>query len=384
MKLFALPTVMALLACLGAPLAALAQEGVTDTTVRFAQVAAMDGPAAALGTGMNLGIRAAFEEVNRAGGINGRSLALDSFDDGYEPELSVDHVRRVIAENSHIALIGPVGTPTTQATQPLATEGGVPVIGPFTGAGFLRAADMRNVFNVRASYDAETERWIKHLVDEKGLKKIAILYQDDGFGRAGLSGVVAALDRRGMTLVAEGLYARNTVAVKSALIDIRKSEAEAVVMVGAYKPVAEFIRLSRKLDFNPVFMNISFVGTDALLAELGTDGAGVIISQVVPFPQDTTIALVRDYHAALAAIDPAAKPGFISLEGYIAGRLAIEALKAAGPTPTRAGLLTALAGLSTVEMGGITLQFGSGDNQGMDDVFMTVITPDGQIEPYAG
>ncbi|MCU0901076.1 MAG: ABC transporter substrate-binding protein [Cypionkella sp.] len=384
MKLFALPTVMALLACLGAPLAALAQEGVTDTTVRFAQVAAMDGPAAALGTGMNLGIRAAFEEVNRAGGINGRSLALDSFDDGYEPELSVDHVRRVIAENSHIALIGPVGTPTTQATQPLATEGGVPVIGPFTGAGFLRAADMRNVFNVRASYDAETERWIKHLVDEKGLKKIAILYQDDGFGRAGLSGVVAALDRRGMTLVAEGLYARNTVAVKSALIDIRKSEAEAVVMVGAYKPVAEFIRLSRKLDFNPVFMNISFVGTDALLAELGTDGAGVIISQVVPFPQDTTIPLVRDYHAALAAIDPAAKPGFISLEGYIAGRLAIEALKAAGPTPTRAGLLTALAGLSTVEMGGITLQFGSGDNQGMDDVFMTVITPDGQIEPYAG
>jgi len=384
MKLFALPTVMALLACLNAPLAALAQEGVTDTTVRFAQVAAMDGPAAALGTGMNLGIRAAFEEVNRAGGINGRSLALDSFDDGYEPELSVDHVRRVIAENSHIALIGPVGTPTTQATQPLATEGGVPVIGPFTGAGFLRAADMRNVFNVRASYDAETERWIKHLVDEKGLKKIAILYQDDGFGRAGLSGVVAALDRRGMTLVAEGLYARNTVAVKSALIDIRKSEAEAVVMVGAYKPVAEFIRLSRKLDFNPVFMNISFVGTDALLAELGTDGAGVIISQVVPFPQDTTIALVRDYHAALAAIDPAAKPGFISLEGYIAGRLAIEALKAAGPTPTRAGLLTALAGLSTVEMGGITLQFGSGDNQGMDDVFMTVITPDGQIEPYAG
>ena len=384
MKFFALPTVMALLACLNAPLAALAQEGVTDTTVRFAQVAAMDGPAAALGTGMNLGIRAAFEEVNRAGGINGRSLALDSFDDGYEPELSVDHVRRVIAENSHIALIGPVGTPTTQATQPLATEGGVPVIGPFTGAGFLRAADMRNVFNVRASYDAETERWIKHLVDEKGLKKIAILYQDDGFGRAGLSGVVAALDRRGMTLVAEGLYARNTVAVKSALIDIRKSEAEAVVMVGAYKPVAEFIRLSRKLNFNPVFMNISFVGTDALLAELGADGAGVIISQVVPFPQDTTIPLVRDYHAALAAIDPAAKPGFISLEGYIAGRLAIEALKAAGPTPTRAGLLTALAGLSTVEMGGITLQFGSGDNQGMDDVFMTVITPDGQIEPYAG
>lgn len=384
MKLTAVSAFLAMLACMGASLPALAQEGVTEKTVSFAQVAALEGPAAALGSGMNLGIRAAFEEANLAGGINGRMLSLDAFDDGYEPERSVEQVRRLIGENGHIALIGSVGTPTTQATQPLATEAGMPVIGPFTGAGFLRAADLGNVFNVRASYDAETERWIKHLVDEKGLTKIAILYQDDGFGRAGLSGVVAALERRGMTLVAEGLYARNTVAVKSALIDIRKSEAEAVVMVGAYKPVAEFIRLSRKLEFSPVFMNISFVGTDALLGELGAEGAGVIISQVVPFPRDTSIPLVSEYQAALAAVDPTAAPGFVSLEGYIAGRLAIEALKSAGPAPSRAGLLSALAGLTKVEMGGITLQFGVGDNQGMDDVFMTVISPDGQIEPYAG
>lgn len=384
MKRFATPAMLAVMACLGTSFPSLAQEGVTDTTVRFAQVAALEGPAAALGSGMSLGIRAAFEEANRAGGVNGRMISLDAFDDGYEPERSVEEVRRVIDENAHLALIGPVGTPTTQATLPLANEAGVPVIGPFTGAGFLRAGDQRHVFNVRASYDAETERWIKHLVDEKGLTKIAILYQDDGFGRAGLSGVVAALERRGMTLVAEGLYARNTVAVKSALIDIRKSEAEAVVMVGAYKPVAEFIRLSRKLKYNPVFMNISFVGTDALLTELGADGAGVIISQVVPFPHDMTIPLVTTYHAALAAVDPQAQPGFISLEGYITGRLAIEALKAAGPAPTRAGYLSALAGLTAIDMDGLTLQFGAGDNQGMDDVFMTVISADGQIEPYAG
>lgn len=384
MKLSAVSALLAMLACVGTGLPALAQEGVTETTVRFAQVAALEGPASALGTGMTLGIRAAFEEANRAGGVNGRMVSLDAFDDGYEPERSVEQVRRVIGDNGHIALIGPVGTPTTQATQPLAAEAGVPVIGPFTGAGFLRNTDLGNVFNVRASYDAETERWIKHLVDEKGLTRIAILYQDDGFGRAGLTGVVAALERRGMTLVAEGLYARNTVAVKSALIDIRRSEAEAVVMVGAYQPVAEFIRLSRKLEFNPVFMNISFVGTDALLTELGVDGAGVIISQVVPFPHDTTLPLVATYHAALAAVDPAASPGFISLEGYIAGRLALEALKSAGPTPTRAGFMQALAGLTTIELGGVTLQFGAGDNQGMDDVYMTVISADGQIEPYAG
>ncbi len=377
-----LASFLSALICLASPV--MAGQGVTDTTISFAQVAALDGPAAALGTGMQLGVRAAFEEANRAGGVAGRMLTLESFDDGYEPERSVEHVSAILAGDAHLGLIGPVGTPTTQAAQPLTTEHAFPVIGPFTGAGFLRSAELTNVFNVRASYDAETERWIQYLADIKGLKKIAILYQDDGFGRAGLSGVTKALEKRGMKLVAEGVYARNTTAVKAALLDIRRSEAEAVVMVGAYKPVAEFIRLSRKLDFNPVFMNISFVGTDALIAELGGDGAGVIISQVVPYPMDATVPLVAEYQAALTALDPAATPGFVSLEGYIAGRLAIEALRNSGPHLTRNSFLMALRSLSKVDLGGVVLEYGAGDNQGMDDVFMTVISPEGQIQPFSG
>ncbi len=374
--------VIALFAFVTAP--AWANEGVTDSTISFAQVAALEGPASALGTGMQLGIRAAFEEANRAGGVAGRTLVLETFDDGYEPEKSVEQVRSVLNANAHIGLIGPVGTPTTLATQPLATSANMPFIGPFTGAGFLRAPELENVVNIRASYEAETERWIKYLADERGLTKIAILYQDDGFGRAGLAGVNKALESRGMELVAEGFYARNTTAVKSALLDIRRSEADAVVMVGAYKPVAEFIRLSRQLSFNPVFMNISFVGTDALKAELGADGEGVIISQVVPYPMDTSIPLVAAYHEALAAVDAEATPGFVSLEGYITGRLAIEALNKTGDALTRDSFLTALKSLSDVDMDGIKLTFGAGDNQGMDDVFMTVISADGNVVPLEG
>lgn len=365
-----------------APLAA--QDGVTEDEVHFAQVAAMAGPAEALGQGMAAGIRAAFEEANRAGGVHGRMLRLETIDDGYEPDRSVEAVRGVIEGGDHIGLIGPVGTPTSKATQPIATEAGMPFVGPFTGAGFLRDAALGNVINVRATYAAETEAWIAHLVDELGMSDIAILYQDDGFGQVGLAGVEAALDRRGMELTAQGTYARNTVAVKTALLDIRKAEPEAVVMVGAYKPIAEFIKLSRKLRFEPVFVNISFVGSEALANELGPDGEGVIVSQVVPFPWDETVPVVASYQAALAEIDGGAAPDFVSLEGYLVGRLAIEALSTAGAELTREAFLSALGELGAVDLGGLTLTYGPDDNQGLDAVFLTRITGDGTFEPIAG
>lgn len=361
-----------------APLAA--QQGVTDTSIQFAQVAALEGPAAALGTGMQQGLTAAFEEANRAGGINGRSISLTSMDDGYEPDRSVTQTRSVIASDEYLALVGPVGTPTTKATQPIATEANMPMIAPFTGAGFLRDPSLQNVVNVRATYDAETQAWVDYLVDELGHTDIAILFQDDGFGRVGLSGVKKALEARGMSLVAEGSYTRNTVAVKSALLDIRKAKPQAVVMVGAYKPLAEFIKLSRKMKMDPTFVTISFVGSKALAAELGADGEGVIVSQVVPQPWDTNLAIVAEYQAALTAVDAAAEPGFVSLEGYVAGRLVVEGLRKAGTDLTRDSFMNAMNTLGTVDMGGMTLTFGPGDNQGSDDVFLTRILADGSFE----
>ncbi|MEM9639756.1 MAG: ABC transporter substrate-binding protein, partial [Pseudomonadota bacterium] len=349
------------------PLAA--EQGVTDNSIEFAQVAALEGPAAALGTGMRQGLMAAFEEANRAGGVHGRSIGLTSMDDGYEPDRSVTQTRSAIDSNDYLALVGPVGTPTTKATQPIATEANMPMIAPFTGAGFLRDPSLQNVVNVRATYDAETQAWIDYLVDDLGLTDIAILFQDDGFGRVGLAGVEKALEARGMSLVAEGSYTRNTVAVKSALLDIRKAKPQAIVMVGAYKPLAEFIKLSRKMKMDPTFVTISFVGSKALAAELGAEGDGVIVSQVVPQPWDTNLPIVAEYQAALTALDAAAEPGFVSLEGYVAGRLVVEGLRKAGADLTRESFMTAMNNLGTVELGGMTLTFGPGDNQGSDDVF---------------
>lgn len=358
---------------------ALADPGVTAERILFGQSAALEGPAAALGTGMRLGIEAAFAEANAAGGIDGRTLELIAKDDGYEPEASVANTQALIDKDGVFALIGPVGTPTSKATQPLATEAGVPFVGPFTGAGFLRDPALTNVINLRNTYDAETAAWVEHLTGDLGFERIAILYQDDSFGRVGLAGVTKALDAKGMTLAAEGTYARNTTAVKSALLDIRAADPQAVVIVGAYKPAAEFIRLAKMLKMDAVFVNISFVGSKALAAELGENGAGVVVTQVVPFPWDASVPAVADYQAALKAHAPDAEPGFVSLEGYLVGRLAVEALRRIDGRPTRERFLDAIYEGEPFDLGGVTLTYGPGDNQGSDDVFLTIIQPDGSF-----
>jgi ABC-type branched-subunit amino acid transport system substrate-binding protein len=358
---------------------AFAEAGVTDDSILFGQSAALEGPAAALGRGMQEGILAAFHEVNQAGGVDGRQLKLITYNDGYEPEQAIGNVTQLIDVDHVFAIVGEVGTPTSRAVQPITTEAGVPFLGPFTGATFLRDPSLENVVNVRASYDQEAEAWIEHLTLDLGFDRIAILYQDDSFGRAGLEGVRRALDKRGMTLVAEGTYMRNTTAVKRALLAIRKSDPQAVVIVGAYKPSAEFIRIARDLGLDPVFVNISFVGSKALAQELGPVGEGVVVTQVVPLPEDDSIPLVADYRRALAALDPELEPGFVSLEGYIVGRLIIAALEDLGHDVTRAGLLATIRDTGTFDLGGIQLSFGPGDNQGMDQVFLTVLQGDGNF-----
>jgi branched-chain amino acid transport system substrate-binding protein len=367
----------------GAAFAQTTESG-SEGPIVFGQSAALTGPAAALGQGMREGILAAFDEVNRSGGVHGRQLELISYDDGYEPDIAIANTERLIEEDGVFALIGEVGTPTSMAVQSIAAEAAVPVIGPLTGAAFLRNPAQSNVINIRASYDQEAEAWIAYLTQDLGLDRIAVLYQDDSFGRAGLAGVEAALARRGMKLVSEGSYKRNTTAVKRAVLAIRKGQPEAVIIVGADAPAAEFIRVSRSIGETPLFANISFVGADALAADLGISAGGVMVSQVTPSPDNETIPLVADYRTALAESQPLAEPGFVSLEGYMVGRFAAMALDAAGSDATRAELLETIKAVGEFDLGGITLAFGPNDNQGMDNVFLTVIGADGAFGPVAG
>ncbi|MBU0549064.1 MAG: ABC transporter substrate-binding protein [Candidatus Omnitrophica bacterium] len=350
-----------------------AEVGVSEKEVVVGQAAALAGPAQALGTGMKAGMEAYFKYINDQGGVNGRTIRLVSYDDGYEPAVCIDQTRKLIGEGVFV-LIGYVGTPTSKAAVPIIEEEKVPYIGPFTGAEFLRNPVKHYVVNIRGSYYDETEGLVKHLVDDLGIKQIACFYQNDSYGQAGLDGVQRALERRGMSIVAEGTYERNTLAVKGGLARIKAVDPGAVIMIGAYAPCAEFIKLAKQIGMTGVkFCNISFVGSDALKEALGEAGEGVIISQVVPFPWDMSIPVVVEYHKMMAKYVSGQKPGFVSLEGYLVAKLFADAAKAAGADLTREGLISAVESKGRFDLGGITLTFGADDHQGMDTIHFTMI-----------
>ena len=355
--------------------------GLTGERILFGQSAALSGPAKELGRNMRLGILAAFDEVNSAGGVHGRVLELQSLDDAYEPEDAIVMTRHLIEQEQVFALIGAVGTPTSRSATPIARNAGVPYIAPFTGAAFLRDDEWDNIINLRASYNQETEEMVARLTEDLGITRISVMYQNDSFGRAGFRGTVAALERRDMELTSIGIYPRNTTAVKTALLDLRQGDPEAVIMIGAYEPVARLILWARRTGMDAVFMTVSFVGSNALAQELGPDGAGVLVTQVVPFPEDDSLPVVLSYLDALANHDPEAEPGFVSLEGYLAGRMVIAALQECGTEVDRSCLLDQLIDRGDFDIDGFKLQFGDGDNQGSDEVFLTVIGSDGKYHP---
>jgi branched-chain amino acid transport system substrate-binding protein len=357
-----------------------AENGVSADKIVFGQTAALDGAASALGQGMKIGLEAAFAEINKAGGVKGRKLELKSVDDGYEPTKSIEAVKKLLDEDKVFALIGAVGTPTSAATQPIATAAGAPFIGAFTGAEFLREPHKPLVMNIRASYFQETEAMVERVTKDLGATRIAIMYQDDAFGQAGLAGVKKALEKRQMQLAGEGTFERNTVAVKAALLSIKKAEPQAVIMISPYKPAAEFIKLAKQIKLDATFVNISFVGSDALAKELGAAGAGVVITQVVPFPKDAAIPVVGRYQASLKASAPDAQPGFVSLEGYLVGRAIAAAIEKVDGELTRQAMIDAVQKAGSLDLGGFKLSYSPTSNRGSNEVFLTVIQADGSFK----
>ncbi len=349
--------------------------------IRLGMSTVLTGPAAALGLEMRLGVLAAFDEFNRAGGHHGTPLRLIALDDGYEPARAAPNMRRLIDEEQVLAVIGNVGTPTAVASTPIANASRTLLFGPFTGAGVLRRTPPdRYIINYRASYAEETAAMVDALLDHAGLRpeEIGFFTQRDAYGDAGYVGGLKALKRRGLSeghAVVHGRYERNTDIVESALADVLLADppVRAVIMVGAYEPCAKFIKLARENEYNPLFLNVSFVGSAALAAALGGQGDGVIITQVVPhFAADRSIA--REYRAALKAVDEKAEPTFGSLEGYVAGRVFCRALVTVPEGPTREGVVDALEALGDFDLGlGAPLSLSPDDHQACHSVWPTVI-----------
>ena len=342
------------------------------------QSAALTGPAAALGLRFREGAMLHFDRVNAKGGVNGRQIELQSLDDGYEPDRCAENTRKLI-EGGAFALFGYIGTPTSLAALPLATQAKTPFFAPFTGAEALRAPFNRYAFHVRASYYDETAEIVRQTT-AIGIKRIGVFYQNDSYGKAGLEGVTRALKPLGLEPAGLGTVERNTVDVDAAVKAILAGKPDAIVQISAYKACAAFIRAARKAGFGGTFYNVSFVGTKALADELGADARGVVVSQVVPFPFTPSSQLAGEYLAAgKAAQGDKFEPNYSSMEGFVAARTFAEGLKRGGTGAGAEGLVTGLESLRDLNLGGFFVDFSPTKHTGSKYVDLTILTADGHV-----
>lgn len=354
-----------------------ADNGVTEKEIVIGQFAALTGPAAQLGQRLNVGIQAYFKAVNAQGGVNGRTLRLLTRDDGYEPDRAVTAVKGLIEQDQVFALVGSVGTPTGLAAMPVFTAAKVPMIGMFTGAQGLREPFNRYVFHVRASYFDETERIVQHLTT-LGMKRFAVFYQNDAYGKAGLEGVMRALTKRQLQPAATATFERNSVDVSASLNAILPAQPEAVVQIGAYKSCAEFIKQARARGFGGQFFNVSFVGAKALADELGPLGTGVVISQVVPFPYTPSAPVVREYQQRMKEAGQQ-EFDFSSMEGFLIAKVFVEGVRRAGKNLTRDALIAALESMKDVNLGGFEINYSPRDHSGSKYTDLTIIGTGGRF-----
>ncbi len=348
-----------------------------SSRIVLGQSAAFSGPAAQLGIQMNKGAKIYFDQLNASGGVNGHTVELRTLDDGYEPDRCKANTEKLIKEDV-FGLIGYVGTPTCVAALPLINDAKIPFFGPFTGAEALRDPFSKWVFHLRASYYDETGLIVKQLTS-LGLKKIAVFYQDDAYGKAGLEGVRRALKPLGLEPLALGTVQRNTVDVAKAVAEIVPRTPDAVVQISAYKSCAAFIREARKAGYGGTFFNVSFVGTQALADELGKEGRGIMVSQVMPFPFSTTTAISREYLEAVAKAGPEATPNYSSMEGYLAAKVFAEGLRRAGRNPSRESLVSGLESIQNANFGGFRVDFNPKDHVASHFVEVSMLTEDGKV-----
>ena len=358
-----------------AAMAALPSLRAQGDRIILAQSAPFTGPAAQLGIQFHQGAKVYFDQLNAQGGLHKRPIEIVKLDDGYEPDRCAENTRKLIAEDP-LALFGYIGTPTSVAALPIATAARMPFVAPFTGAMALRQPLNRYAFHIRASYNDETELIVKQLTS-LGLQKIAVFYQNDAYGKAGLDGVELAMKSRNMKVLAQAPVERNTVAVAPAVKTLVAAQPDAIVQIGAYKACAAFIRQARAAGFGGTFFNVSFVGTQALADELGKDAAGVVVSQVVPSPYNAARPITREFLQAVKKAGGENQANFSSMEGYLAAKVLAEGLKRG--KPTHDGLIAGMEALSSEDFGGFSVSFSPNDHVASKFVELSMLTGDGKV-----
>ena len=345
------------------------------------QVAPLSGVLASTGHQMVVGGQIYFDAINAQGGIHGAKIRHLVVDDGYKVPETSRLAREMLARPEVVALFGFAGTAnvTQLLTDGVLDAGGAALVAPYTGGESLRNPFNPWIFHVRAGYADEAEHMVQQLTT-LGMNRIAVMYQDDGFGKAGLLGVTNALDKRKLKLAASAGYERNTDKVEEAVKKIKASDAQAIIMVSVNKSTAAFMKLYRESGGGAQMYNISVVDPAELVKLAGLKNAhGLGISQVVPYPYMASMPVVREYQSLLKKYAPKELVNYTSFEEFVGAKVLVEALRRAGPNPTRAKVVKALESMDSYDTGGITVGYSAGNRIGSRYVEVTVIGSTGKL-----
>jgi ABC-type branched-subunit amino acid transport system substrate-binding protein len=349
--------------------------GVSESEILVGSCSALEGPSHFLGVETVTGAKAYFNLINEEGGVNGRKLKLISADDSYDPAKTQACFDHLMSEKV-FALGFFVGTPTAVKYVPMADSAKIPLVGLFTGAQTLYVPLRHWIVNVRASYFDETREQVDGLWKTLGYKKIGVIYPEDAFGTTVLEGVKAALKERGVEPAAVASYQRQTAQVGGAIDTVRAANPDAVVVVGPANTVAPILKQAHAKGWKPLFLTVSFVGTDELISEAGQDAEGVVITQVVPPYYMTEFKSVALYRRALGKYFSSEQPNFVSLEGFVDAMVLVEGLKRAGKDLTREGLIHAIESIHDHDLGlgpQLKLNYSAKEHKGFDHVLPTVV-----------
>jgi branched-chain amino acid transport system substrate-binding protein len=349
--------------------------GVSESEIIIGSCSALEGPSHFLGVETVTGAKAYFNMINDEGGVNGRKLKLISADDSYDPAKTQACFEHLMSEKV-FALGFFVGTPTAVKYVPMAESAKIPLVGLFTGAQTLYVPLRHWIVNVRASYLDETREQVDGLWKTLDYKKIGVIYPEDAFGTTVLEGVKVALKEHGAEPTAVASYQRQTAQVGGAIDTVRAANPDAVVVVGPANTVAPILKQAHAKGWKPLFLTVSFVGTDELISEAGPDAEGVVITQVVPPYYMTEFKSVALYRRALGKYFPSEQPNFVSLEGFVDAMVLVEGLKRAGKDLTREGLIHGIESIHDHDLGlgpQLKLNYSSKEHKGFDHVLPTVV-----------
>jgi len=349
--------------------------GVTATTIIIGQSAPLTGANAELGNDIRNGALAYFRKVNEAGGVHGRKIELASLDDGNTVPRAEENTKKLVEEQQVFALFGYASATLSRPALPFVEKHHVPFLSPLTGADPMRVFH-KYVYNMRGSYAEELEKIVDHFAP-LGVKRFSIVYYDDVVGRENFTAVERALKKRNLAVVSTAAFKdRAKPDIDGGVQSVAKGEPDVVILTTLYKATADFVRASQKAGLGYQVASNSFPGASPLAKELGKDGAGVIVATVVPPPAKRSLPIVAEYQVAIEKQLGKKEYSFTSLESYIAAKATVEALRRAGPKPTRESFMQALDGLRNFDAGGYFISFAPNNHNGSSYVELTVIGRD--------